>query len=243
MLSLDNAFSDEEVLDFDRRIRERLESEKSIRYSAEPKLDGLAFSALYENGSFVQGATRGDGETGEDITQNLRTINALPLKLQHAATAPRTLEVRGEVFMPLAGFERFNKEAIARGEKPYVNPRNAAAGSLRQLDARMTAARPLDLFIYGIGYVEGGKLPTHHGELLQRLKHWGFKICPESKVVDSIEGCLEYYKAIGALAPNCVIKSTAWCTRSMTWSCSGSLASCRARRAGRWRINFRPRKR
>ena len=198
MLSLDNAFSEEEVRDFDRRVRERLESEKSIRYSAEPKLDGLAFSALYENGRFVQGATRGDGETGEDITQNLRTINALPLKLQHAATAPRMLEVRGEVFMPLAGFERFNKEAIARGEKPYVNPRNAAAGSLRQLDARMTAARPLDLFIYGIGYVEGGKLPTHHGELLLRLKHWGFKICPESKVVDSIDGCLEYYQAIGA---------------------------------------------
>ena len=198
MLSLDNAFSEEEVRDFDRRIRERLESEKSIRYSAEPKLDGLAFSALYENGSFVQGATRGDGETGEDITQNLRTIKALPLKLRDAAHAPRMLEVRGEVFMPLAGFERFNKEAVARGEKPYVNPRNAAAGSLRQLDARMTAARPLDMFIYGIGYVEGGKLPTHHGELLQRLKHWGFKTCPESKVVDSIDECLEYYRAIGA---------------------------------------------
>ena len=198
MLSLDNAFSEEEVRDFDRRIRERLESEKAIRYSAEPKLDGLAFSALYEKGSFVQGATRGDGETGEDITANLRTIKALPLKLQNAAQAPRILEVRGEVFMPLAGFERFNKEAIARGEKPYVNPRNAAAGSLRQLDARMTAARPLDLFIYGIGYVDGGKLPTHHGELLQRLRHWGFKICPQSKVVDSIDGCLEFYRDIGA---------------------------------------------
>jgi DNA ligase (NAD+) len=198
MLSLDNAFSEEEVRDFDRRIRERLESDKPIRYSAEPKLDGLAFSALYENGSFAQGATRGDGETGEDITQNLRTIKALPLKLQNAAQAPRMLEVRGEVFMPLAGFERFNKEAIARGEKPYVNPRNAAAGSLRQLDARMTAARPLDLFIYGIGYVEGGKLPTKHGELLQRLRHWGFKICPQSKVVDSIDACLEYYRDIGA---------------------------------------------
>ena len=198
MLSLDNAFSEEEVRDFDRRIRERLESEKSIRYSAEPKLDGLAFSALYENGSFVQGATRGDGETGEDITQNLRTIKALPLKLRDAAHAPRMLEVRGEVFMPLAGFERFNKEAVSRGEKPYVNPRNAAAGSLRQLDARMTAARPLDMFIYGVGYVEGGKLPTHHSELLQRLRHWGFKICPQSKVVESVDGCLEFYRDIGA---------------------------------------------
>ena len=198
MLSLDNAFSEEEVRDFDRRIRERLESEKSIRYSAEPKLDGLAFSALYENGSFVQGATRGDGETGEDITQNLRTIKALPLKLRDATHAPRMLEVRGEVFMPLAGFERFNREAVSRGEKPYVNPRNAAAGSLRQLDARMTAARPLDMFIYGVGYVEGGKLPTHHSELLQRLRHWGFKICPQSKVVESVDGCLEFYRDIGA---------------------------------------------
>jgi len=145
---------------------------------------------------FVQGATRGDGETGEDVTHNLRTIAALPLKLRTPA-APRMLEVRGEVFMPLAGFERFNSEAAARGEKPYINPRNAAAGSLRQLDPRMTAARPLDLFIYGIGYVEGGELPTHHSEMLQQLRRWGFKICPQSRVVESIEGCLEYYRAMG----------------------------------------------
>jgi DNA ligase (NAD+) len=196
MLSLDNAFSEQEVRDFDRRIRERLEDEVVIRYSAEPKLDGLAFSALFDNGVFVQGATRGDGETGEDVTQNLRTIAALPLKLRTPA-APRMLEVRGEVFMPLAGFERFNSEAAARGEKPYINPRNAAAGSLRQLDPRMTAARPLDLFIYGIGYVEGGELPTHHSEMLQQLRRWGFKICPQSRVVESIEGCLEYYRAMG----------------------------------------------
>jgi len=195
MLSLDNAFSEDEVRDFDRRIRERLD-ERSISYSAEPKLDGLAISALFEKGVFVQGATRGDGETGEDITQNLRTIAAFPLKLR-TAEPPRMLEVRGEVFMPLAGFERFNKEAVARGEKAYINPRNAAAGSLRQLDARMTAARPLDLFIYGIGYVEGGKLPTHHGQLLQLLRRWGFKICPQSRVVESIEGCLEYYRDMG----------------------------------------------
>jgi DNA ligase (NAD+) len=197
MLSLDNAFSETEVRDFDRRIRERLESERTVRYSAEPKLDGLAISALYEDGVFIQGATRGDGETGEDITQNLKTIAALPLKLR-ASDAPRMLEVRGEVFMPLAGFERFNKEAMARGEKTYVNPRNAAAGSLRQLDSRMTAARPLDLFIYGVGYVEGGELPKHHGQLLQMLRRWGFKICPQSRVVDSIEGCLEYYHDMGA---------------------------------------------
>ncbi|HLN49064.1 MAG TPA: NAD-dependent DNA ligase LigA [Steroidobacteraceae bacterium] len=196
MLSLDNAFSEQEVRDFERRIRERLPLTEPIRYSAEPKMDGLAVSARYENGAFVQGATRGDGETGEDVTQNLRTIGSLPLKLR-AADAPRVLEVRGEVFMPLAGFQKLNKEAAARGEKVFVNPRNAAAGSLRQLDPRMTAARPLDLFIYGIGQVQGGKLPTHHSELLQLLRRWGFKICPLSRVVESIDGCLEYYHDMG----------------------------------------------
>ena len=199
MLSLDNAFSEEEVRDFDRRIRERLGLEE-IRYSAEPKLDGLAISARYENGGFVQGATRGDGETGEDITLNLRTIKALPLKLR-ADRPPRVLEVRGEVFMPLAGFKKFNEEATARGEKSFVNPRNAAAGSLRQLDPRNTAARPLDLFIYGLGIVEGGELPGRHSETLRALRQWGFKICPQSRVVEGADGCLDYYREMGALRP------------------------------------------
>jgi DNA ligase (NAD+) len=197
MLSLDNAFSEEEVRDFDRRVRERLERDDPVRYSAEPKLDGLAISALYEDGVFVQGATRGDGETGEDVTGNLKTIGALPLSLR-TTEAPRLLEVRGEVFMPLAGFDRYNREALARGEKAYVNPRNAAAGSLRQLDARMTAARPLDLFIYGVGYVEGGELPLHHSQVLQLLRRWGFKICPQATLVESIEGCLAYYRDMGS---------------------------------------------
>ena len=197
MLSLDNAFSAEEVRDFDRRIHERLGASGAIRYSAEPKLDGLAISARYENGSFVQGATRGDGETGEDVTQNLRTIKALPLNLR-GADIPKVLEVRGEVFMPFAGFRRFNEEAAARGEKSLINPRNAAAGSLRQLDPRMTAARPLDLFIYGVGVIEGGELPQHHSETLKALRALGFKICPQSTVVESIEGCLEYYRDMGA---------------------------------------------
>ena len=196
MLSLDNAFSEQDVRDFERRIRERLPLTEPIRYSAEPKLDGLAVSARYENGAFVQGATRGDGETGEDVTQNLRTIGSLPLRLR-AADVPRVLEVRGEVFMPLAGFHEMNREAAARGEKVFVNPRNAAAGSLRQLDPRMTAARPLDLFIYGIGQVEGGRVPTHHSELLQSLRRWGFKICPQSRAVESIDRCLEYYRDMG----------------------------------------------
>jgi DNA ligase (NAD+) len=198
MLSLDNAFSEEEVRDFDRRVRERLDREAPVRYSAEPKLDGLAISARYVNGVFVQGATRGDGETGEDITHNLKTIKALPLKLR-TDRPPPVLEVRGEVFMPLAGFERFNAEAIARGDKSFVNPRNAAAGSLRQLDPKMTAARPLDLFIYALGIVEGGELPTHHSAILQALRHWGFKICPQSRVVEGADGCLDYYREMGAL--------------------------------------------
>jgi DNA ligase (NAD+) len=198
MLSLDNAFTDQEVRDFDRRIHERLANPEPMRYSAEPKLDGLAISARYENGAYVQGATRGDGETGEDITQNLKTIKSLPLKIR-GANVPRELEVRGEVFMPLAGFKRFNEEAIARGEKSFVNPRNAAAGSLRQLDPRMTAARPLDLFIYGVGVVEGGSLPPRHSEMLMALRQMGFKICPQSRVVESIEGCLEYYREMGAM--------------------------------------------
>jgi DNA ligase (NAD+) len=203
MLSLDNAFSEEEVRDFDRRIRERLDIPGRIRYSAEPKLDGLAISARYENGAFVQGATRGDGETGEDITLNLKTIKALPLKLR-ADRPPPVLEVRGEVFMPLAGFAKFNQEALARGEKSFVNPRNAAAGSLRQLDPKMTAARPLDLFIYGLGLVDSGDasgadaLPALHSETLQALRRWGFKICPQSRVVEGADGCLDYYRDIGA---------------------------------------------
>jgi DNA ligase (NAD+) len=199
MLSLDNAFSEDDVRDFDRRIRERIGREE-IRYSAEPKLDGLAISARYENGVFVQGATRGDGETGEDITQNLRTIKALPLKLR-TDRPPSVLEVRGEVFMPLAGFKHFNQEAMARGDKSFVNPRNAAAGSLRQLDPRMTAARPLDLFIYGLGIVEGGELPARHSETLRALRHWGFKICPQSRVVAGADGCLDYYHEMGAQRP------------------------------------------
>jgi DNA ligase (NAD+) len=196
MLSLDNAFSEEDVRDFDRRVRERLGQEEAVVYSAEPKLDGLAISARYENGMFVQGATRGDGETGEDITQNLKTIKALPLRLR-GGQAPPVLEVRGEVFMPLAGFERFNAQAVERGEKPLVNPRNAAAGSLRQLDPRMTAARPLDLFVYGLGATEGAELPDRHSATLQVLRQWGFKVCPQSQVVSGADGCLEYYRDMG----------------------------------------------
>ncbi len=199
MLSLDNAFDDDDVRGFERRIRERL-GEAPVRFSAEPKLDGLAVSLTYEHGRLVRGATRGDGETGEEVTANLRTIKSLPLKMR-AARPPRLLEVRGEVFMPIAGFRRFNAEAEARGERTFVNPRNAAAGSLRQLDPRITAVRPLDMFVYGIGYAEGAELPSTHGETLALLKSWGFRICDQVRVVDSIDDCLAYYREMGARRP------------------------------------------
>lgn len=196
MLSLDNAFTAEEVADFDRRVRQRLaDVAAAIQYAAEPKLDGLAVSLHYENGVLVRGATRGDGYTGEDITANLRTVRTVPLRLL-ATGWPRVLEVRGEVFMPRAGFERWNAQARARGDKPFANPRNAAAGSLRQLDPRVTAERPLDWFCYGVGAVEEGKLPDRHSAVLERLQTWGLRVCPEWRVVEGLAGCLAYHRDI-----------------------------------------------
>lgn len=200
MLSLDNAFSDEELGDFHRRIGERLKLEdaaNTLDYAAEPKLDGAAVSLLYERGKLVVGATRGDGTTGEDITHNVRTIEAVPLKLRGAGY-PSLIEVRGEVFMPKAGFEAYNERARAAEEKTFVNPRNAAAGSLRQLDPKLTAQRPLDIYVYSVGVADGGNLPGRHSEVLDQLQEWGFKTCPERAVVVGIRGCLEYYADIGA---------------------------------------------
>lgn len=199
MLSLANAFSEDELRDFHRRVTARLERENddTLSYAAEPKLDGAAVSLLFEGGRLVRGATRGDGTTGEDITHNVRTIDAVPLRLRGSGY-PGRLEVRGEVFMPKAGFEAYNERARAAGEKTFVNPRNAAAGSLRQLDPRLTAERPLDMYAYSVGVVEGGHLPTKHSEILEQLREWGLKICPESSVVEGIDGCLAYYESIGA---------------------------------------------
>ncbi len=194
MLSLDNAFTDREVMDFDRRLQERL-GIQHITYAAEPKLDGLAVSLRYESGVLVRGATRGDGFTGEDVTQNIRTISAIPLRLR-GRDYPRILEVRGEVFMPKEGFIALNEKVRARGGKPFANPRNAAAGSLRQLDARVTAERPLDIFCYGIGQVDGGTPPHRHNAVLLRLQDWGLRICPDLQVVESAAGCLAYYREI-----------------------------------------------
>ncbi|TDJ35641.1 MAG: NAD-dependent DNA ligase LigA [Gammaproteobacteria bacterium] len=198
MLSLENAFSEDELNDFHRRVTERLEIEidAGLKYAAEPKLDGVAVSLLYEKGQLVRGATRGDGTTGEDITHNVRTIDAVPLKLLDKGY-PSTLEVRGEVFMPREGFIAYNQQALQKGEKTFVNPRNAAAGSLRQLDPRLTAERPLDIYVYSVGLTIGGALPDCHSEILDRLQEWGLKICPDRKVVSGIKGCLEFYADIG----------------------------------------------
>jgi DNA ligase (NAD+) len=196
MLSLDNGFSEEDLRAFDRRVRERLGVDGEIEYAAEPKLDGLAVSLTYEHGVLQRAATRGDGATGEDVTANIRTIRAVPLHL--TGPAPKVVEVRGEVFMPFRGFERLNARVVARGDKPFVNPRNAAAGSLRQLDARITAERPLDVFFYGVGRWSEGEEPASHARLLQLLRGWGLKTCPEAGVVTGIQGCLDYYGELGA---------------------------------------------
>lgn len=196
MLSLGNVFSTEELQAFDKRLHDRLESEESITYVAEPKLDGLAASLLYENGELVRAATRGDGATGEDITRNIRTIDSIPLKLI-GDNIPLRLEVRGEVYMPTAGFDAMNRKAVEAGEKVFVNPRNAAAGSLRMLDSRITATRPLDMYCYALGLAEGVELPEAHYDVLQQLKHWGLRVCPEARRVTGAAGCQQYYEDIG----------------------------------------------
>jgi DNA ligase (NAD+) len=196
MLSLENAFSEDDVAAFDRRVRERLGVDGEVEYSAEPKLDGLAISVTWEHGRFVRAATRGDGVTGEDVTANVRTIASLPLRLR--GEAPALLEARGEVFMPVAGFEKMNMQAAAKGEKVFVNPRNAAAGSLRQLDPRVTASRPLDLFFYALGAVEGMAIPARHSEVLEALRGFGLRVSPDTRRVRGVAGCLGYYAAIGA---------------------------------------------
>jgi DNA ligase (NAD+) len=196
MLSLDNAFSDEDVAAFDRRIHERLEVEGELDYVAEPKLDGLAITVIYRAGRLEQAATRGDGVTGEDVTANVRTVRTVPHQLR--GRAPPLIEVRGEVFMPLKGFERMNARARERGEKVFVNPRNAAAGSLRQLDPRISAARPLDAFFYGLGVLEGPPLPKGQAELLAWLRALGLPVSPDARPVRGVAGCLGYYREMGA---------------------------------------------
>jgi DNA ligase (NAD+) len=197
MLSLDNAFDEMEMSEFERRIRDRLklDAAREIAYQAEPKLDGLAINLRYEAGKLVQGATRGDGSRGEDVTLNLRTIKAIPLKLD-GDDWPKVLEVRGEVFMPRKGFEALNQRAREAGEKTFVNPRNAAAGSLRQLDPRLTAQRPLSFYAYGFGEISSDPLAGTQSACMQKLQDWGLPLSPLARVVKGIEGCLGFYREI-----------------------------------------------
>ncbi|TMP18978.1 DNA ligase [Pseudoalteromonas sp. S2721] len=195
MLSLDNAFSEEEFAAFNRRIKERLMDNKELTFCCEPKLDGLAVSIIYRDGVLVQAATRGDGMVGENITQNVKTIRNVPLKLR-GDDFPAELEVRGEVFMDSAGFAKLNSEAEKRGDKVFVNPRNAAAGSLRQLDSKVTAKRPLMFYAYSTGLVADGQLPEDHYQQLAKLTDWGLPLCPETKLVEGQQAALDYYQDI-----------------------------------------------
>jgi DNA ligase (NAD+) len=200
MLSLDNAFSETELEDFDRRVKDRLnyaalKDAPEIDYACEPKLDGVAVSLLYRDGLLVRGATRGDGTVGEDITANVRTINSIPLKLV-GDNIPSLLEVRGEIYLPRAGFESLNAKAIAAGEKTFVNPRNAAAGSLRQLDSKITASRPLEICAYSVGQFVAETRPDSHLSMLQALASWGFKINEHMQVVTGIAACENYYQTL-----------------------------------------------
>ncbi|ELJ8443520.1 NAD-dependent DNA ligase LigA [Vibrio cholerae] len=195
MLSLDNAFDDSELDSFYRRMTDRIPAVQHSAFCCEPKLDGLAVSLLYENGVLTRAATRGDGTTGENITENVRTIKSIPLRLQ-GADFPTRLEVRGEVFMPKAGFEALNTRALKKGEKQFVNPRNAAAGSLRQLDSKITAQRPLAFYAYSVGVIEGGELATSHYQRFLQLKGWGLPICPETKLVTSLAEVKAFYQDI-----------------------------------------------
>ncbi|AZR43231.1 NAD-dependent DNA ligase LigA [Marinobacter salarius] len=195
MLSLDNAFSDEELRDFDRRVRDRLKTEDDIEYVCEPKLDGLAVSLHYESGVLTRAATRGDGYTGEDITANIRTIPSVPLRLR-GDNVPELVEVRGEVYMPREGFETLNKRLADKGEKTFVNPRNAAAGSLRQKKPTVTARRPLELCAYSVALEDEIRLPATHWEGLQQVSAWGFRINPEMRRATGAEDCLQAYNEL-----------------------------------------------
>ncbi len=192
MLSLSNAFTEADFVDFDRRVRERLQQDE-VAYVAETKLDGLAINLTYRDGLLESAATRGDGEVGEDVTENVRTIGAVPLRLT-APRPPALLEVRGEIYMTHAGLRRLNEAQLARGDKPFVNPRNAAAGSLRQLDPRITRSRPLNIYCYGIGAVDGAPLPATQLEILDWLRSLGCRVSPESRRVRNLAEALDYYR-------------------------------------------------
>jgi DNA ligase (NAD+) len=195
MLSLGNAFSKEEFREFDERVRKQLDNVSVVEYVAEPKLDGLAISLRYEQGVLVQGATRGDGHRGEDVTSNVRTIRAIPLRLL-GEELPQVVEVRGEIFMPKQGFGELNRRAREQGGKEFANPRNAAAGSLRQLDPKITATRPLSFYAYGWGELSVEQLANCYHDCMERLKGWGLPVSPELQVLEGVDECLGYFEAM-----------------------------------------------
>jgi DNA ligase (NAD+) len=197
MLSLANAFSEQDISDFDERIKRFLGADEKITFVVEPKLDGTAVNLIYENGAFTVGATRGDGTVGEDVTQNLRTIDSIPLAMKKTKDSPlpERIEIRGEVYIETEPFQKLNKRRLKEGEQPFANPRNAAAGSLRQLDSRITTRRPLEIFCYGIGMVSG-KTFKRHWDVLQTLRHWGFRVNPHVKQARDIHECIAYYHHI-----------------------------------------------
>jgi DNA ligase (NAD+) len=197
MLSLDNGFNDSEILDFDKRVKKNLNTLDDIAYTAEPKMDGVAVEVVYRDGKLAAASTRGDGAMGELITANVKTIRAVPLLIQPSGFSgePSLLEVRGEVFIGIEAFNKYNQERLDQGLPPFANPRNAAAGSLRQLDSKITSSRPLDIFFYGVGIISGVELESHW-ELLQSLKNWGFKINPLIRPRIKIKEVLEFYHAL-----------------------------------------------
>lgn len=203
MLSLSNGFNDDDIAQFDRRNREGLDLADNafIDYVAEPKLDGLAVSLVYEHGVLTRAATRGDGKTGENVTDNVRTIRSIPLTLVEPrnnglnVAIPELLEVRGEIFINKQGFEHLNIKQLEKGEKTFVNPRNAAAGSLRQLDSKITASRPLEIYCYALGEVKGWQ-PESHSDMLKGLQAFGFRVCPAVESVKGVQGCLDYFRKL-----------------------------------------------
>jgi DNA ligase (NAD+) len=225
---------------FDKRVRDRL-GVAGVTYVAEPKLDGLAIGLTYRRGRLIQAATRGDGRRGEDVTAQVRTIRSVPLHLKGEGW-PDLLEVRGEVFLPKAGFAAINARARREGGKEFANPRNAAAGSLRQLDPRITASRPLTLFCYGFGAVAGGQLDSTQSGSLALLKRWGLRVSPQMRVLEGIEACIAYHASSQRAATPSTTRLTASSSRWTPSPTRSGSASSPARRAGRWRTSFPPRK-
>ncbi len=247
MLSIqtETDIEDSGAVNFDTRVRKELELDESappVEYTAELKFDGLAISLRYEQGVLMLAATRGDGETGEDVTANVRTIRSIPLRLHGRQAPPEVLEVRGEIYITRNDFEALNAAQAAAGEKQFVNPRNAAAGCIRQLDSSIAARRPLSFFAYGTGEIRGWALPQRHSELLDAFAGWGFPVNKDRAVVLGAQGLIDYHRRIGATRNALPFDIDGVVYRSTAWRCSGSSGSAAASRDGRWRTNTRHRR-